>query len=101
MAETHQARWAFAEWKQLVERRFGGSSPLVYSQGTGRAAALVPHRDGTLGSWGCAGGPASSSRSAACVDSGPWRGLGAVLARRCVCHGRHGNDISYIVDKMI
>ena len=34
---------AFAEWKQLVRRRFGA---LVYSQGTGRAAALVPTGDG-------------------------------------------------------
>ena len=46
-AEPHQARWAFAEWKQLVKRRFGGGA-LVYSQGTGRAAALVPLDSGTL-----------------------------------------------------
>ena len=43
-AETREARWAFSEWKQLVRRRFGGV--LVYSQGQGRAAALVPHGDG-------------------------------------------------------
>ena len=47
-AETREVRWAFAEWKQLVKRRFGGRGALVYSQGTGRAAALVPHGDGTL-----------------------------------------------------
>ncbi len=47
-AETNQARWAFTEWKQLVKRRFGDREALVYSQGTGRAAALVPHRDGML-----------------------------------------------------
>ena len=47
-AETNQARWAFAEWKQLVKRRFGDRGPVLYSQGTGRAAALVPRRDGTL-----------------------------------------------------
>ena len=42
-----EARWAFSEWSQLVKRRFGGA--LVYSQGTGRAAALVPTgNDGTL-----------------------------------------------------
>ena len=46
--ETNQARWAFVEWKQLVNRRFAGRGVLVYSQGTGRAAALVPHGDGTL-----------------------------------------------------
>ena len=63
------------------------------------AAALVPHGDGTLWSWGCAGGPASS-RSAASGDSRPRRGLAAVPARRCVCHGRPGDDISYVVDRM-
>ena len=47
-AETKQARWAFTEWRQLVKRRFGGRGAMVYSQGTGRAAALVPHGDGTL-----------------------------------------------------
>ena len=47
-AETNQARWAFAEWKQVVKRRYGDRSPVVYSQGTGRVAALVPHGDGTL-----------------------------------------------------
>ncbi len=41
-AETNQARWAFSEWKQLVNRRFGERDPVVYSQGVGRAAALVP-----------------------------------------------------------
>ena len=45
-AERHQTRWAFAEWKQLVKRRFGGLEVMVYSQGTGRAAALLPHGDG-------------------------------------------------------
>ena len=42
--EMREARWAFSEWTQLVWRRFAGV--LVYSQGTGRAAALVPHGDG-------------------------------------------------------
>ena len=44
-AENREARWAFSEWKQLVKRRFGGGV-LVYSQGTGRAAALVLNGDG-------------------------------------------------------
>ena len=44
--ETKEARWAFSEWTQLVRRRFGGRGALVYSQGTGRAAALVPTGDG-------------------------------------------------------
>ena len=47
-AEPHQARWAFAEWTDLVKRRFGDRDVLVYSQGTGRAAALVPRGDGSL-----------------------------------------------------
>ncbi len=34
-AETREARWAYAEWTQLVKRRFGGRGALVYSQGTG------------------------------------------------------------------
>ena len=46
-AETREARWAFSEWKQLVKRRFGDT--MLYSQGVGRAAALVPNGgDGTL-----------------------------------------------------
>ena len=47
-AEQREARWAFSEWKQLVKRRFSDRGPLLYSQGTGRAAALVPHDGGTL-----------------------------------------------------
>ena len=47
-AETKEVRWAFSEWTQLVKRRFGGRGALVYSQGTGRAAALVPTGDGAL-----------------------------------------------------
>ncbi len=46
-ATPREARWAFSEWMQLVRRRFGGDV-MVYSQGTGRASALVPHGDGTL-----------------------------------------------------
>ena len=45
-AEAHQARWAYAEWTDLVRRRFGDRDALVYSQGTGQAAALVPAGDG-------------------------------------------------------
>ena len=45
-ATQREARWAFSEWTQLVRRRFGGSGALVYSQGTGKAAALVPTGDG-------------------------------------------------------
>ena len=47
-ADAREARWAFAEWQDLVRRRFGQSETLVYSQGTGRAAALAPHGDGTV-----------------------------------------------------
>ena len=46
--ETREARWAYAEWTDLVKRRSGGGNVLVYSQGTGRAAALVPRADGAL-----------------------------------------------------
>ena len=44
--ETREARWAFSEWTQLVKRRFGDRDAVLYSQGTGRAAALVPTGDG-------------------------------------------------------
>ena len=48
-AETKLARWAFTEWRQLVKRLFGGRDAMVYSQDTGRAAALVPiGNDGSL-----------------------------------------------------
>ncbi len=46
-AEAKEARWAYAEWTDLVKRRFGGNV-LVHSQGAGRAAALVPIGDGSL-----------------------------------------------------
>ena len=45
-ATPREARWVFSEWKQLVKRRFGDRGPVLYSQGTGRAAALVPQGDG-------------------------------------------------------
>ena len=47
-AETRGARWAYAEWTDLVRRRFGDRNVLVYSQGTGRAAALFPRADDSL-----------------------------------------------------
>ena len=47
-ATTREARWAYAEWLDLVSRRFGDREALVYSQGAGRAAALVSRDDGTL-----------------------------------------------------
>ncbi len=46
--EKREARWAFSEWTQLVKRRFGGQKPVLYTQGTGQAAALVPSGGGTL-----------------------------------------------------
>ncbi len=48
-ATPAEARWAFSEWMQLVRRRrFGDRDALVYSQGTGKAAALVPTSDGDI-----------------------------------------------------
>ena len=47
-ATPSEVRWAFSEWKSLVKRRYGARSPVVYSQGAGRAAALAPHGNGTL-----------------------------------------------------
>ena len=45
-ATPREVRWAFSEWKQMVRRRFGDRDVAVYSQGTGRAAAVVPQGDG-------------------------------------------------------
>ena len=73
-----EVRWAFSEWSQLVKRRFGDQGAMVYSQGVGRAAALVPTATGrwrSRRSWGCAGGPARSFRGAASGGCGPWRRL--------------------------
>lgn len=40
------ARWAHAEWTDIVRRRFRDREVLVYSQGAGRTAALTPSGDG-------------------------------------------------------
>ena len=40
--EVGEARWVFSEWLSLARRRFAGQQAMVYSQGMGRAAALVP-----------------------------------------------------------
>ena len=45
-ATPRETRWVFSEWKGLVRRRFGDLGALLYNQGAGRAAALVPHGDG-------------------------------------------------------
>ncbi|MDE2860928.1 MAG: hypothetical protein OYI31_06500 [Chloroflexota bacterium] len=47
-ATPREIRWAFSEWRDLVRRRFGDRAAMVYIQGEGRAAVLVPHGDGLL-----------------------------------------------------
>ena len=47
-ATPREVRWAFSEWTDLVRRRFGVRDPAVYSQGAGRAAALVPTGHGGI-----------------------------------------------------
>ena len=37
-----QLRWLYAEWLDIVRRRFAGGKAMLYSPATGRAAALVP-----------------------------------------------------------
>ena len=44
----NELRWTYAERLSLVRRTYRDHDFLVYSQGTGRAAALVPHSDGTV-----------------------------------------------------
>ena len=45
-ATPREVRWAFSEWKGLVKRRLGDRDAVLYSQGEGRAAALVPQGNG-------------------------------------------------------
>ena len=77
-AKTREARWAFSEWTQMLKRRFGGRGAMVYSQGAGHGRRPGAHtatgRLRSLRSWGCAGGPASSSRGAACGGCKPLNG---------------------------
>ncbi len=48
-ATPREARWAFSEWTQLVKRHFGDRGVMLYTQGVGRASALVPSgKDGAL-----------------------------------------------------
>ena len=47
-ATPREARWAFSEWRDLVKRRFGDLGGLLYTQGAGHGAVLVPHGDGLL-----------------------------------------------------
>ena len=47
-AARKEIRWAYAEWLSLARRRFADHGALLYGQGEGRAAALVPKGEGTL-----------------------------------------------------
>ncbi len=49
-AAEDQLRWLYAEWLDIARRRFAGSGALLYSPGTGKAAALGPTSEdgGTL-----------------------------------------------------
>ncbi len=47
-ASVKEACWAYSEWHELVRRRFGKRGVLLYSPGSGRAAALVSQCNGTL-----------------------------------------------------
>ncbi len=47
-ASSGEARWAYSEWMDIARRRFRGCNALLYSQGAGRAAALLRRSDGTL-----------------------------------------------------
>ena len=40
-ASVKEACWAYSEWQDLVRRRFGKKGVMLYSPGSGRAAALV------------------------------------------------------------
>ena len=52
----NEVRWAYAEWLSLVRRTYRDRDLLVYSQGTGRAAALaLTTATGPWKSWLCWG----------------------------------------------
>ena len=44
-ATDSQLRWLYAEWLDVARRRFAGGEALLYSSGSGRAAALIPTGD--------------------------------------------------------
>ena len=48
LATVEQTHWVYAEWLDLVRRRFPDRELLVYSPGTGRGAALTPSTGGNL-----------------------------------------------------
>ena len=47
-ATDGEVRWTHAEFLDLARRRFGGEDALLYRQGMGQAAVLVPLEEGTL-----------------------------------------------------
>ena len=47
-ASVKEACWAYSEWQDLVRRRFVKKGVLLYSPGSGRAAALVSRGNGAL-----------------------------------------------------
>ncbi len=47
-ASEREARWVYAEWLDIATRRYGDEGGLLYRQGMGRAAALIPGGSGAL-----------------------------------------------------
>ena len=47
-ATNEEARWAYAEWLDVVRRRYDTPDTLLYSPASGRAAVLAPHPGGAL-----------------------------------------------------
>ena len=47
-ANDSELRWLYAEWLDIARRRIAGGSALLYSPGSGKAAALVERGDGSL-----------------------------------------------------
>ena len=44
-ATDAQLRWLYSEWLDIARRRFAGAPAMLYSSGSGRAAALIPTGD--------------------------------------------------------
>ena len=49
IATEAEARWLYSEWLDIARRRFADCGAMVYSPATGRAAVLVPCKDGDAG----------------------------------------------------
>ena len=86
-ATEGEVRWAYSEWLGLARRRFAGTGALLYSQGTGRGAVLVPRRT-ACSRWrrrsGCGGRPGHTPSRGARSGGYPAAGRGRSMTTATV-----------------